>query len=449
MSKLIDAVAAVFCYQDKIYAIKRQNYLKAFPGYTAFPGGKVDKKDYEFNSKIEDLRGYVPHLMGGLVRELKEELDFDLEEAFEKKIISGFYELGLAITPDFNPVRFATYFFRIDLTHEVVFRTNTEEAFSFGWEKACDLDTKYKNGELLIVPPILKIIHSLAQNPGIKKIEQLDFQYDANLEQPLIESVIGVRQMPVPSNTLFPATRTNCFIIGDQDNLKVAIDPSPKDKQEMRKLIYNLKKYQVSSIMLTHHHGDHLEFSTQICHELNLPLYLSRDCYDRLNKNYGPTWFKGVHCEFLKEGDVLTKWLGEDVKIYSIPGHDEGHLGLAPDSLKWFIVGDLFQGVGTVVIGGSEGDMAKYFATLERIIKLDPKVVFPSHGIGLGSPYILEKTLEHRKMREEQIRNLFVSGKSIDEILAQVYFDVDQRLHKYAKANIESHLKKLREERKI
>jgi ribonuclease/clavin/mitogillin len=151
----------------------------------------------------------------------------------------------------------------------------------------------------------------------------------------------------------------------------------------------------------------------------------------------------------VKEGDTLTTWLGKDVKIIEVPGHDEGQLAIMPEAKEWFLAGDLFQGVGTVVVGGVEGNMTKYFHTLEKVIALKPKCVVPSHGIALGGTNILEKTLEHRKFREDQIMEMYISGLSLDQMLSQIYFDLPEKIIKYARANIESHIDKLKMENKI
>jgi glyoxylase-like metal-dependent hydrolase (beta-lactamase superfamily II) len=137
------------------------------------------------------------------------------------------------------------------------------------------------------------------------------------------------------------------------------------------------------------------------------------------------------------------------VVIHEVPGHDEGQLALAADDLSWFIAGDLFQGVGTVVIGDEEGDMKKYFETLEKIIAMNPRVLFPSHGIGLGGVAILEATLEHRMKREEQILKFHQDGFSEEQILEKIYDSVDKKLWPFALKNIRKHLEKLKDEGRI
>ena len=137
------------------------------------------------------------------------------------------------------------------------------------------------------------------------------------------------------------------------------------------------------------------------------------------------------------------------MRVYEVPGHDEGQLALAPDNMNWFLVGDLIQTVGTVVIQAPEGDMKKYFHSLERVIALKPKNCIPSHGIIIGGTFKLEETLKHRKMREESILALVKEGKSNVEILGIVYAGLEASLIPYAERTITAHLKKLKEENLI
>ncbi len=100
-------------------------------------------------------------------------------------------------------------------------------------------------------------------------------------------------------------------------------------------------------------------------------------------------------------------------------------------------------------MGGEEGDMAKYLLSLEKVIHLNPNCVIPSHGIPLGGTNILQKTLDHRLIREKQIKDFYLSGLSVDEILTQIYSGVPVEVHRYAKMNIESHLFKLKSNKEI
>lgn len=447
MSKIIDAVSVVLVYQDQVFAIQRQFFLKSFPGYWAFPGGKVEA--------TEAAPGQHPliatldsKLWAAVVRETQEELAFNLDEAMTTNKVTGVHYLGLAVTPEFNPYRFATHFFKIELTEKPTFVVDRGEALLAEWSTCQALLTRYESGEMLAVPPVIKVITALGTDIKLKHIGDLNIAYDPQTEVPMIESIKGVRQYLPLSHTLPPANRTNCFLIGDGGSPQILVDPSPQDKKEMTKLIHALREQKVDKIMLTHHHPDHHEFAPELARLWGVPIILSADSHQRLTR-ISQDYFAGIKIEEIAEGMKLTQWLGHAVEVIAVPGHDEGQLALMPANRAWFLAGDLFQGVGTVVIGDDEGDMAKYFQTLEKVIALAPRVVFPSHGIGLGSTTILEMTLEHRRLRETQILSLIQSGKSEDTILQTLYSDIQPELLKYARKNIQSHLKKLKDEGRV
>lgn len=443
MKKILDAVSIVMTCGDEIFAIQRQNFLRAFPGYWAFPGGKVEEGDDIHSSHSELVKNLDPKLLGAAVREGQEELGIDLREEIASGRVERVDLLGLAVTPDFNPYRFATYFFRFHFREKVSFKVDENEAQVAKWITCQDLLNEYEHGRILAVPPVIKVIETLGKTPETQTITDLNFAYDSDKYVPYIESIKGVRQFMPLSNTLPPANRTNAFLIGDEGADKIFVDPSPGSEEEYQKLKNTVSDFGVNKIFLTHHHLDHHERSTDLAREWKLPVLLSADTHQRILKKR-PEYFSGVETQIVKEGDILTRWIGRDVQVYEVPGHDEGQLALAPVDMSWFLAGDLFQGVGTVVIGGDEGDMSKYFATLEKVITLSPRVLFPSHGIGLGGTSILERTLEHRRVRENQILNLHQAGHDPDQMLEIIYADTPKGLWPYAKANILKHLDKLR-----
>ena len=38
----LESVTVIFMHEQQVFAVQRQPYLLAFPGYHAFPGGKID-----------------------------------------------------------------------------------------------------------------------------------------------------------------------------------------------------------------------------------------------------------------------------------------------------------------------------------------------------------------------------------------------------------------------
>ncbi len=443
-----DAVSLVFVLDNKIFSIVRQNFLRAFPGYTAFPGGKVDREDYEDLGFSTSLLNKIPvHLRNTIVREANEELGIEVDRLIESGAISSIESIGRALTPEFNPYRFNTHFYKIVLTRDVLFNVDENEAKSYEWTEPSDILKDFNQGQRLIVPPVRYFIEALVKDISFKEELIFENRFDLSKVVPSIESIKDIIQVMPLSNTVPPADRTNAFIIGE--NKKVLVDPAPRDQAELNKFLETIKIYEIERIFLTHHHRDHHNFSPDIAKKLNVSMSMSSFTFNRSKEVYGEDYFSGINVDIVKEGDTLTKWLGADVKIIEVPGHDAGQLALMPAGKEWFLAGDLFQGVGTVVVGGHEGNMTDYFNTLEKVINLSPQCVIPSHGIALGGTNILEKTLEHRKFREEQILEMCVSGLSIDQILSQIYFNIPQKILKYAKANIESHIDKLKLEKKI
>ncbi|WP_127717596.1 MBL fold metallo-hydrolase [Halobacteriovorax sp. HLS] len=438
-----ESVSAIFVFEDEVFSIQRQNYLSVFPGYCAFPGGKVDKEDSNVALVSHDLfADKESYQLNALFREVSEELNFDVLANLNR--IVSIDMIGIAITPEFNPYRFKNFYFRITLNEKVSFVVDEGEAKSARWSKAHELLERYERAEILAVPPAVKLFKALDRDIQFSHSIDLSLEHDPATETPMIESLYGVKQFLPLSHTFPPANRTNCFLIGDKHS--VLIDPSPKDEIELAKLKNHLSKFQVNEIFLTHHHPDHHEHSVELAKFYDVKIGLSLDTHTRILSKHGQDYFQNLELNYYKEGDILTQSLGQDVLVYEVPGHDEGQLALAPRNLNWFIVGDLIQSVGTVVIGAPEGDMSKYFNSLEKVIKLAPRFVIPSHGIALGGVHKLKMTLKHRKMREEKIRSLLEHSHTNEEILDIIYEGLDKRLTPYALKTIEAHIVKIKSE---
>lgn len=447
-----ESVSAVFVTKDSVYFIKRQDYLSVFPGYYATPGGKVDKTD-----STEEIpgslwpRGINPQILHALIREVSEELNYDLLAAIESKEVIAIDNIGVAITPEFNPYRFKNYYFKITLTHQKKFDVDINEAEFGEWNTPAKLHEKYQEGRVLAVPPAITLLKTFSENPEHNTPIDMSLPYDPETEVPMIESIYGVRQFLPLSNTFPPANRTNSFIIGDGGTgaPKLLIDPSPKDAAELKKFLKSVSKIGFDAVFLTHHHPDHYQYAREIALEYKVGIELSEDTYKRILIQSGESYFDGIPITFKKEGDIVTKSINQDILVFEVPGHDEGQLALAPRNMNWFLVGDLIQTIGTVVIQAPEGDMKKYFHTLERIIALKPKNCIPSHGIIVGGTHKLEETLKHRTSREDQVLALSREGKTIPEMLQIIYSGLEEKLLPYATRTIEAHLKKLKEEKRV
>lgn len=447
-----DAVTAVILCAGRLLMVRRQPSLNSFAGFTAFPGGKVDKADAEAAAPLLHCADIEPRLLVGLVREVREELGIDLDTLSRQGQVLAVHCLGEATTPPIAPVRFRTHFYRVDLSLAPEPVADLGEIAEAGWATPAEWMARYRAGRLLLAPPTLDVLLALEADPQVQTIAALDEDNDrtgAVAALRSIEPLYQLRQLFVLSNTLPPAQHTNAFLIGDSH--RVLVDPSPRDREELGRLCNWLDVVGVDEVLLTHHHPDHRQFANEIAARYDVPLAMSETTRKFIaDSRYGePGFFGELLIRTYEDGDVVTRWLGQPVRVLAVPGHDAGQIALMPDGREWCIVGDLIQGVGTVVIHKPEGHMGTYFSTLQKVIDLNPAVIIPSHGQALGTVHRLEETLKHRKMREQAVLELRGAGKSLDEMLPLIYQGLDPRLLPLARANIESHLDKLIEEGRL
>lgn len=455
---IADAVTAIFVHDGEIFMTRRHPAMLAFPGYQAFPGGKVDKEDRDgaaFEHPL--LATHDRRLMHALARELREELEFDLPAAVDSGQVIGIELCARALTPAAFPRRFDTWFFVLRMTARPAFVVDEREAVDSAWAPPAQWLEAWHRGELIAAPPTKACLEALSHNlhkPVVHRMTPLSDPLGDPLKDPtspdgdamtVIQSVHGLQQIFVRSNTLPPAEHTNCFVIGDEGASRIAVDPSPRDTAELARLEETLQALGVNHLLITHHHVDHNQFADGLSRRFGWPMLTSATTRMRIAQR-APGFFDGIDLRIIGEGDAVTHWQAQPVRVLEVPGHDDGQIALMPEGRSWCIVGDLIQGVGTVVISKPEGDMRRYFESMERLIALAPRFIFPSHGIGMGSTFRLEETMRHRRMREAEILKLQRAGQSMQDILATVYKDLDPRLMPLALRNIESHLDKLRAE---
>ncbi|MCP3870806.1 MAG: MBL fold metallo-hydrolase [Gammaproteobacteria bacterium] len=440
-----EAVAAVFVHGDEVFLIRRQGHLRAFPGYYAFPGGKVDREDSTGVVDHPLLLAHPPAHMAALLRELSEELGYDLQQGLVREEIGAIHLLGTAITPAFETIRFRAHHFKIVLNQRPVFSPDSQEIAFSEWVHREELWSRFCRGEGPMVVPTINLIRALARDSAVEQVEPFNLDYDESRKLPCLELIRGLKYIPVPSRTLPPARFTNALIIGDggKDAPVCLVDPSPKSEVVYRKLVHTLEDGKPDLILFSHHHPDHHQFAPDLARLLGVPVACTQETEQYLERAQGSDYLQGIDIHHLKGGECITRWLGRKVLCHGLPGHDRGMIGLAPEDLAWFFVGDLIQTEGTVVIPEPEGDMSVYFESLEKLIDLAPKAIIPSHGMPAGGVHLLRRTLDHRRMREDQIRSLLRAGHSHQEMLEAIYQELDGRLIPLALQNIRQHVKKL------
>jgi glyoxylase-like metal-dependent hydrolase (beta-lactamase superfamily II) len=86
--------------------------------------------------------------------------------------------------------------------------------------------------------------------------------------------------------------------------------------------------------------------------------------------------------------------------------------------------------------------MADYLASLRLLLDRDEVALFPTHGPPVEQPRAhVEALIEHRLERERQIVEQLERGpRTIDELVAVLYAEVREELHRPAARSVEAHL---------
>jgi ribonuclease/clavin/mitogillin len=108
----------------------------------------------------------------------------------------------------------------------------------------------------------------------------------------------------------------------------------------------------------------------------------------------------------------------------------------------------MVAGLGTILIDPSEGDMALYFGSLERLLARPAMTLLPAHGPAIPDGHgKLREYLAHRKMREARVLGSLTSeAASVGALVATAYSDTPKALWPLAERSLLAHLAKLERE---
>ncbi len=398
--------------------------MRFLPGFWAFPGGKRDPEDES-----------AAH---AAARELREETAVSIDPG-------DLTPLGRWITPEESPLRYDTEYFLAELPEgqEADISASEGEHIDFLWIRPEDALLRFEEGTLLMSSPVLRMIGALAGGLDGAPARAKQAARDEEAPPRSWPLVGGMAVSPLVTPTLPPATRTNCYVIGGEDF--VVIDPATPHADERSALCRALddriaQGHVFREILLTHHHGDHVGAAQFLREKYDVGVAAHRITAELL---------EGV-CpvdRFLDEGDLIT--LGgqrpRTLECLFTPGHAPGHLCYYERHTRAIVAGDMVASVGTILVDPSEGDMAQYLASLERLRSLKAALLLPAHGLAIADPEaVLSRYIAHRMMREGKVlAALGDEPQSTAALTRTVYSDTPQFLHPLAERSLISHLVKL------
>ena len=260
---------------------------------------------------------------------------------------------------------------------------------------------------------------------------------DPGKETPTLVPVApGIRVLALRTPTLPPATHTNLYLVGPERGPVAVVDPgSPYEDQQVILDAY-LRELPIEGVLLTHHHGDHVGGAAALAARWGVPIAAHAATARRLEGLVPVT-------RLLEDGEVV-----HGATAVHTPGHADGHLCFEVGGAT--IAGDMVAGLGTILIEPSEGDMAQYLASLERLLARPAAALLPAHGPVIpDGPQKLREYLAHRRMREGRVlAALSGAPRPLRELVAIAYSDTPPVLWPVAERSLLAHLVKLAREGK-
>ena len=242
---------------------------------------------------------------------------------------------------------------------------------------------------------------------------------------------------------------TNSYIVGT-DTVAV-IDPGPDNGEHLAALMAAIGGRAVSHILVSHTHADHSPLARKLKARTSAPIigaaahFSARPLHDgeinpleeAADRAHNPD-------EVLDDGDTVSGD-GWTLQTIATPGHTANHLCFALEEAGIVFTADHIMAWATSVVAPPDGAMTDYMASLDRMLTRDDQLYLPGHGGPVDSPAPFVRGLKgHRRMRERAILERIKKGdRTITEMVAAIYTDIDPRLHGAAALSVLAHLEDL------
>src|SRR5260370_25145729 len=197
-----------------------------------------------------------------------------------------------------------------------------------------------------------------------------------------------IERIVAPSPGRMTLAGTNTYLVGAGTGGVAVIDPGPDDLPSHLEAILEAaaRLGPITTVIATHRHLDHLPAAPLLCKRTGATLVGHRD-------------LPGVQRPVADREAAFDGLLALET-----PGHTRDSICLWNAEAEALFTGDLVLGTGTAVLDDAPDALADYLRSLDRLLRLQPRTIYPGHGpLVEDGVRKLTEYRDHRRLRLEQV----------------------------------------------
>ncbi len=187
-----------------------------------------------------------------------------------------------------------------------------------------------------------------------------------------------------------------------------------------------LEGKQVSVIINTHHHEDHVGANALLARRFGLGALAHPEAIPLMNRKYDLYPFEVEIWGYPEPSaaapiGTAVKEGGVSLRVIETPGHCKSHISLFEEERRTLFSGDIWVGDRPKVARVGE-DVHQLILDLKKFEELNPKIMFASLGKAVAEPQqVIRRTRVYLEETRDEIRGLHSEGKSSEQILEQLF----------------------------
>ena len=258
----------------------------------------------------------------------------------------------------------------------------------------------------------------------------------------VVELSPGLRRVVAANGGPFTGPGTNSYLLGEEE--RILIDPGP-DLPDHVDALLAAGEGRIAWVLVTHTHADHSPAARAIRRATGATVVGALAPDDgRQDLRFRPD-VQPVDGERIVAGDLALRCI-------ATPGHASNHFCFLLEGQGVLFTGDHILGDVSPVILPPDGSMHDYLESLQRLRGLPVAWIAPGHGPVLADPVgVIDRLVAHRLRREAKVVEVLgrLGSAALEQLLPQVYADVEPALHGLAAFSLHAHLIKLERDGRV